>query len=97
MLLNSTSYTAPNLGLQIAEEGRHNPDDPGFAFFAQGGPSISWQKHLSLLQRRKKLDRLEAAQLRVDPDAPLEERWEDEKLVERCRIDVSQTSLSLDC
>ena len=75
--------------MQLAEEKRHNPDDPGFAFFAQGAPSISWQKHLSLLQRRKKLDRLDAAVRRVDPDAPLEERWEAEKLVERCRIDVS--------
>ncbi|GAQ83055.1 Pentatricopeptide repeat and SAP domain containing protein [Klebsormidium nitens] len=76
---------------ELAEEKRHNPDDPGFAFFAQGAPSISWQKHLSLLQRRKKLDRLDAAVRRVDPDAPLEERWEAEKLVERCRIDIERS------
>jgi hypothetical protein len=55
---------------------------------AQGNPSISWQKHPSLLHHRKKLDRLEAALLKVDPEAPLEQRWEGEKLVERCGMDV---------
>jgi hypothetical protein len=80
--------------MQIAEERKQDVDDPGFAFFAQGNPSISWQKHLSLLHRRKKLDRLEEALLKVDPEAPLEERWEGEKLVERCRMDVRGSGIS---